>query len=334
MRFLCVILLIFSLADCSVFAQSTTATSRIPTPRFGSIRHIDSFPSKYVQARPVDVWLPDGYDSSMNASSMNASSMNAPCKRYPVLYMHDGQMLFDSAITWNKQEWCADETASRLQREGKIRECIIVGVWNNGRMRAFEYFPEKPFRSLPQPIQDSLLNASPTKNIHSDAYLKFLTQEVKTFVDSSFATLPDVKNTFVAGSSMGGLISMYAISEYPSVFGGAACISTHWVGSRNLAHSEACSRAFQRYMVKKFPTPKQGGIARTIYFDYGTATLDSLYKPHQIKVDKILRKKGYTPKEWQTREFLGEDHSERAWSKRFEIPLLFLLGNSSSEKAR
>ncbi|MFY8001685.1 MAG: alpha/beta hydrolase [Candidatus Kapaibacteriota bacterium] len=302
--------LILLLCSSSLFAQ-TTATKSVPTPSVGAIRHFEQFPSAFLPARNVDVWLPAGYEEKIRSG-----------KKFAVLYMHDGQMLFDTSITWNKQEWGVDETVSELLGKGSIRDCIVVGMWNSGKTRHLDYFPQKVFESFPQAMRDSLFPG--VASIQSDAYLKFITQELKPFIDSTFATLKDRNNTFVAGSSMGGLISMYALCQYPSVFGGAACLSTHWVGNIKFSNT-VIPRAFNRYIQENFPKPNTKEFTHKIYFDFGTKTLDSLYKPHQIMVDGTMRKKGYTKKNWITREFPGEDHSERAWAKRLALPLVFLL---------
>ncbi|MEI6748022.1 MAG: alpha/beta hydrolase [Bacteroidales bacterium] len=291
-------------------AQMTHVTS-------GSIKSFEKFPSKFVDARTLDVWLPDGYNVK---------------KKYAVLYMQDGQMLFDSTINWNHQEWAVDETMEKLISEGKIRNCIVVGIWNS-RVRHSDYFPQKPFESLSRAEQDTIFNAARNKLgstdkqpvfskkiIQSDNYLKFLVQEVKPFIDSSFSTLTDRANTFISGSSMGGLISMYAICEYPGVFGGAACLSTHWPGIFRVENNPVPA-AFFNYLKNKLPSPK----THKFYFDYGSETLDSLYKPYQIEVDKIMVAKGYSTKNWITREFPGDEHSEKAWRKRFYMPATFLL---------
>ena len=128
------------------------------------------------------------------------------------------------------------------------------------------------------------------------------------------------KHTFIAGSSMGGLISLYAICEYPKVFGGAACLSTHWPGVF-YTDKNPIPEQFFKYLKKKLPNPNN----HKIYFDFGTATLDAMYEPYQIEVDKIMKQKGYTSKSWITKKFEGEDHSEVAWAKRLHIPLVFLL---------
>lgn len=279
----------------------------------GTVKRLEKFESKFVDARNVDVWLPDGYSAK---------------KKYAVLYMHDGQMLFDASTTWNKQEWEVDETIGRLLKNGKIKDVIVVGVWNNGEKRRMEYAPQKAFNYLsPQDKIKLAAEVDPnTKKplfgeLLADNYLRFLVQELKPYIDKNFSTKKDRDNTFVAGSSMGGLISMYAISEYPEIFGGAACLSTHWVGLFR-ADNNPIPAAIMAYMRDKLPAPKN----HKIYFDYGTATLDALYPPFQAQVDEIMRKKGFTETNWTTRAFAGEDHSEKAWAKRFEIPLMFLLG--------
>jgi len=116
------------------------------------------------------------------------------------------------------------------------------------------------------------------------------------------------------GSSMGGLISLYALCEYPDIFAGAACISTHW---------PALDGVFLQYVENYLPVPGN----HFIYFDFGTETLDAIYETYQVKVDSIMNAKGYLPnKNWITQKFEGADHSEKAWKERVHIPLLFLLG--------
>lgn len=290
------------------------APAQLPSAGSGTVQRFENFPSRYVAARNVDVWLPDGYTAR---------------KRYAVLYMHDGQMLFDSMRNWNGQEWQVDETAGRLLRERKIRDVIVVGIWNTGLSRHTEYFPQKAFEALPLPLRDSLYKKFGSgendlfyrKQVQSDAYLKFLVEELKPFVDSVFTTRKERENTFIAGSSMGGLISMYAICEYPEVFGGAACLSTHWPGLF-VAEDNPVPQAILAYLQSRLPDPK----THRFYFDLGSVELESWYPPFQKQADEILRAGGYSRKNWQTRVFPGENHSERAWAKRLEIPLVFLLG--------
>jgi predicted alpha/beta superfamily hydrolase len=279
----------------------------------GQIRHFLNFPSRYIAARNIDVWLPSDYN---------------PKKKYAVLYMHDGQMLYDSTTTWNKKEWGIDETMHLLQNQHKIMPCIVVGVWNSGVGRHADYLPQKAIESLPQAVQDSLYQSVRTNGaavfhgikVQSDNYLKFLVTELKPFIDSSFSTRPQAKYTFVAGSSMGGLISMYAFCEYPLVFGGAACLSTHWPGI--FSANNPLPDAFLQYLQQHLPAPGY----RKLYFDYGTATLDALYEPFQKRADAIVKSKGYSAKNWTTLKLEGAPHSEEAWQSRFDQIAIFLLG--------
>ncbi len=289
-----------------------TIHAQLPKVSSGSIKRYENFTSAFVTARNVDVWLPDGYSSE---------------KKYAVLYMHDGQMLYDTAITWNHAAWNADDMISKLQSEGKLINVIVVGVWNSGNTRHADYFPQKPYESLTQIQKDSitaqLQRAGRTKDIFqpvSDNYLKFLVTELKPFIDKTYSTKTNKEKTFIMGSSMGGLISMYAICEYPQVFGGAACLSTHWPGVWSLENNPVPD-AFINYLKTHLPNPR----IHKIYFDCGDQALDALYPPIQKKVDEVMQQQGYDTKHWQTKYFPGENHSEQSWSKRLDIPLLFLL---------
>ena len=297
---------LFSIIANACFGQ-------IPQVSRGTIQQFSNFPSKFVAARNIDVWLPPYYDNK---------------KKYPVLYMEDGKALFDSTIMWNKQEWGVDETMASLIKQKEIKECIVVGIWNSEATRQVDYFPQKAFELLTPNQQDAYYAAHIgdrqllVGKVQSDNYLKFLVQELKPFIDSTFNVLTDAKNTFVAGSSYGGLITLYAICEYPNVFGSAACLSTHWPGILT-NENNPIPAAIMSYLKENLPDPKN----HKIYFDYGTATLDSLYKPIQQQVDKIMKSKGYNKKTWMTKEFIGADHTEKSWGKRLYIPFIFLLGD-------
>ena len=93
----------------------------------GVIKRIENFPSKYVRPRNLDVWLPDNYSNN---------------EKYAVLYKHDGQMLFDAETTWNKQEWKVDEIMSDLISTKKIKNTIVVAIWNHSDIRHSDYYPK------------------------------------------------------------------------------------------------------------------------------------------------------------------------------------------------
>ncbi|GAA4823574.1 alpha/beta hydrolase [Algivirga pacifica] len=291
------------------FSQTTQQASS------GKIERIEHFPSHLVTPRNIDVWLPEHYDGK---------------KKFSVLYMHDGQMLYDSSTTWNGQAWDVDDIGAKLMKEGKVKDFIVVGIWNPGpQLRHQNYFPEKPYEHLSEVERDSVLSqlkqAGRTQENEfepiSDRYLKFIVTELKPLIDQTYAVHTDKKHTFIAGSSMGGLISMYAFCEYPSVFGGAACLSTHWIGTFT-DKNNPIPKAFQDYLKENLP-PAQN---RKIYFDCGDETLDRFYPPIQKEVDKIMRSHGYDKKTWMTRYYPGKNHSEEAWKERLHVPLIFLLG--------
>jgi predicted alpha/beta superfamily hydrolase len=299
------VFILFNVFFTNIFCQTVTVPS-------GSVKRFNDFKSKYIAPRHVDVWLPKGYNSTL---------------KYAVLYMHDGQMLFDSTQNLNHKEWCVDETMSHLIAEKKVKNCIIVAI-HNTRARHADYYPQKPFENLPRSYRDSLLNYArqnpktglfPDK-VQSDNYLKFIVLELKPFIDKQFSTLSNRKNTFIAGSSMGALISMYALCEYPSVFGGAACLSTHWIGT--LEVTQRIPDTFMAYLKDCLPSPK----THKVYFDHGTTTLDAFYPSFQKQADAIMLSKGFNSKNWITRVFQCDDHSEKSWAKRLNIALVFLLG--------
>jgi enterochelin esterase-like enzyme len=282
-----------------------------PVVSSGTLNYFSNFESKFVAARDVEIWLPNGYSAN---------------KKYAVLYMHDGQMLFDAATTWNKQAWEVDETASKLQADQQTRDFIVVGI-NNTNKRHPEYFPQKPYESLTDTQKQLVTQALKEKGRItdefvpvSDAYLQFLVTELKPYIDSHYAVDSSPAATYIAGSSMGGLISLYALCEYPNVFGGAACLSTHWPGIFAV-EGNPVPDAFLRYMRTHLPNPN----THKIYFDYGDQTLDALYPPLQQKVDEVMKEKGFESKHWRTQFFPGKDHSEQSWKERLAIPLQFLL---------
>jgi predicted alpha/beta superfamily hydrolase len=273
----------------------------------GKILRMDNFPSKYIKTRPIDVWLPETYSAE---------------NTYSVLYMHDGQMLFDASTTWNKQEWKVDEWASKLISSGKVDDFIVVAIHNIPDIRWQDLFPQKAFGFLSEEDKKTVKNIGGSLNfsLNGDNYLRFVVNELKPFIDSKFSTKPDKQHTFVMGSSMGGLMSMYAISEYPQVFEGAACLSTHWVGAQ-VVEDNPFPEAIFSYMENNLP---EAGNHR-LYFDYGDKTLDEHYPQYAPRVNEILTQKGYTDKDSKNLFFKGEGHSEDAWNKRLDQPLEFLL---------
>ncbi len=296
------LILVFSL----FLLYGLQACAQVPKPSAGKIVHYDSFASKFIQKRPIDIWLPEGYNSN---------------QKYAVLYMFDGQNLFDSTGTWNHAEWGVDENLTELFKKPNFKKCIVVGVQNIPTIRWFEYFPEKPFEALPQPLKKGMSSYAKMDKPLSDEYLKYIVQEVKPFVDSLFSTKKDPANTIIAGSSMGGLMSFYAICEYPNVFGSAACFSSHWIGTDPNKQFPQIPNAFVSYADKNLPDPN----THKIYFDYGTVGLDSTYEPTQKRIDDVMQKHNFDKSNWMTLKFPGDSHEEKAWRRRFNSPMEFIL---------
>lgn len=259
--------------------------------------------STNVDERTVDIWLPDGYSAD---------------KKYAVLYMHDGQMLYNGSRAWNAREWDVDTTVNNLMKNGAIRDVIVVGIFNNGDKRHIEYFPQKAIDNISGIQHQKVLDLMPGGPL-ADKYLTFIVTELKPFIDATYSTKPDRKNTFIAGSSMGGLISMYAICEYPQYFAGAACLSTHWIGTFD--NNKEIPEAFNEYLKKHLPAAR----SHKIYFDHGTVGLDANYPQYQKMIDATVKAAGYTDKSFLTLEFPGDDHNETCWAARLHTPLTFLL---------
>jgi enterochelin esterase-like enzyme len=318
MRLFSVIFSALSLASCSISTQEKS--SSVQEFRLDTLSGIASrtlirthLQSDYIEDRSLDIWLPSSYDEG---------------KKHNVLYIFDGQMLFDSNNTWNGQEWCVDEIVDSLINEQYILPTIVVGLYNGGMSRSFEYFPQNPATNLNSVFADSLFsNIAYQHNldlgyaINSDNYLKYVVVEVKPFIDSSFHVKDSAIHNAIMGSSMGGLMSLYAIGEYPDIFGTSLCLSTHWPGG--FSENNQIPQVFASY-IKEYIQPDRVG---KIYFDYGTETLDSMYGPIQKKMDVLLTDNGFNYAEnWVTREFLGAAHDEQSWSKRLHIPLIYAFG--------
>ncbi|MGB6229852.1 MAG: alpha/beta hydrolase-fold protein, partial [Litorimonas sp.] len=257
--------------------------------------------SDRVTTRDVEVWLPSSYASQ-------------PDRRYPVLYMHDGQNLFDPTQSqYSGWDWGVDEAMTALGLDA-----IVVGVHSDSETRGDDYLPQKAGLENPDAFLDEIGELT-ADNLNADDYLRFLVEEIKPRIDSEFRTKPDCANTSVMGSSAGALISLYAISEYPGTFCQAGMVS---------AHFPLGNGALVDWFADHLPDP----ATHRLYFDYGTETLDYNYEPYQDRMDVAVEAAGYERGvNWTTRKYEGDDHSERAWRNRVHVPLQFLLTGESVE---
>ena len=264
----------------------------------------------------VWVWLPPEYEAAKG-------------KRFPVLYMHDGQNLFDKALTGYNQEWHMDEAIPRMVRQGDLRSWIVVGV-QSPRSRYRALFPQKMLPLLPADFQKrvtGLEDGGPTGDFAGDAYLEFMVDVVKPRVDREFRTLTGSEDTAVMGSSMGGLMAFYAMAEYPQVFGQAAAVSMH-VGlastsEKGVDHDKLAAdaaAAFRKYLAISKMKPG----ANRLYIDHGTGTLDGSYGPYSAALVPVLEAAGWKGPNFMFRTYAGAEHNETAWAQRVDIPLAFL----------
>ena len=258
----------------------------------GDLR-IHEFTSRiFRNKRFLRVWLPPGYDLPENSG-----------KRYPVFYLNDGQNLFEAATSFTGIEWQVDETADRLIREGRIPPTIFVGIDNAQVERVKEYIP---YRSLNPLLLRPL----------GDRYPNFLTQEVMPYVHQTYRAAKGSENSFLGGSSLGGLIALYTILNKPGVFGGALLESVSlWVANRQVLKD---SRAFRGWPQKIFLAVGTQEAGRD---DKNRQTLENVRE-----LERILRRSGLDDRRLRVEIAEGATHSEGAWAARFPGAVQFLLG--------
>jgi predicted alpha/beta superfamily hydrolase len=237
--------------------------------------------------RQVRLYLPPGYAASG--------------KRYPVLYMHDGQNLFDDATAY-AGEWKIDETLDTLSKAGQL-DLIVVGIDNGQEHRMTE------------------LNAWHNPRFGPAAegreYMDFIVKVVKPLIDRSYRTLPDRANTAIMGSSMGGLASHYAIAQYPEVFSKAGVFSpAYWTAQPSFD------------FVAARPVPKDARI----FMLMGEKEGDSMV-PDVERMASVVRKSGHPERNMVLKIVPGAQHNEGFWSSEFREAVLWLFAPEASSQA-
>lgn len=292
-------------------AACASIAAGIPTPApsskhvsDGRLEYLKIYSPQMADTMEVDVWLPAGYDTR---------------QRYPVMYMHDGQNLFDANTTWNRQSWEIDSMVGPLMAKGLIAPAIVVGVYSRPDTRVGDLMPDKPIKAINSDSIASLIAAKCPGGVKGGEYTAFIATTLKPLIDQLYSTRPQPESTFVMGSSMGGLASIYAMCEYPGVFGGAACLSTHWSGLSK--RNDIFPAAMRDYLLKSLPRNGR----HKLYMDCGDQTIDQVYIPYFFEMNALADSLGYDNARLLTPFFPGHDHSERSWASRAAIPFRFLL---------
>lgn len=271
----------------------------------GNLWHADIFSPELNETIRIDVWTPDGYTAS---------------KLYPVIYMHDGQNLFDANSTWNHQAWEIDSVLGSLIADKKVRPAIVVGIHSVDTTRIGDLMPERVVEMTPPGEVRDFIDRMCRGQYRADEYLSFIVNTLKPIIDDKFSTLTDCKSTSIMGSSMGGLISIYGLSEYFEVFGAAVCMSTHWTGA--IGDNTDFPTAMKYYLMDRLPR----GTDHRLYFDNGDCDYDSQYLPAYEMMNRLFDFLGYQEGDClKTGVFQGHSHSEKSWSERVDIPLQFIL---------
>ena len=261
----------------------------------GTIRCHNLIPSRHIKGgRDVIVYLPPGYNEAKPA-------------RYPVLYMHDGQNLFDAATAFANQEWGLDELVESLIGAEIIEPLIIIGVYNAGEKRIAEYTHVRDRKGQGGRIRP---------------HARFLVEELKPFIDSEYRTLPDTANTGLGGSSLGGLATLYLGLHYPQVFGKLIVMSPSvwW------AH-----RAILREVRKA-----QGKFNQKIWIDIGTcegSAPEICVRDVRDLRDALLQRGWKLGHDLRHVEDEGAGHDEKAWGYRMKDALTFLFSPPGRERS-
>jgi len=249
------------------------------------LRKHERFRSKFLHnRRNLIVYLPPGYEKQA-------------WRHFPVLYLHDGQNLFDGATSFIPgMDWHVGQTADGLVSAGEIEPLIIVGIYNTGTNRISEYTPTRMKK----------LGGG-----RADRYAKFLIEELKPFIDQEYRTLSGPRHTGIGGSSLGGLVSLYLGLKLAHVFGRLAALSPSvWWNQR----------VMQRFAVAVNPDPRP-----RIWLDVGTKEGPNIVQDVEQFRDVLLQKGWRLGDDLYYECIDGGEHNEAAWAKRVGPFLRFLF---------
>ncbi len=242
--------------------------------------------------RFLRVWLPPGYDEAQNAA-----------RRYPVLYLNDGQNLFEPSTSFTGVEWGVDETADRLIRENAISPMIFVGIDNTGKDRLREYMPHRSMHPRMLRVQGKY-------------YPKFLMNEVMPFVEAHYRVATGPENTGLGGSSLGGLIALYTAIVQPELIGRLLLESPSlWASNRQIIKDSRAVRIWPERIFLAVGTGEAGSPERS------RTVVDDVRE-----FSAIVRRAVLSEQRLRLVIQEGAGHNESAWAGRFPEALQFLFG--------
>ncbi len=309
MNIKCTLLVILFSSFSNLYAKSKVS--------FGYIEYLE-FYSDIIGKRNVEIYSPNNFLVNDQTN---------------FIFMQDGQMLYDSTITWNNQDWNIDGMFSKRKANNNI---IIIGVnsanksgdgFFDNTKRYSEYFPKESLKYFNDNFKTFIYNNFINKRKFD--YLSFIVDELIPFVEQKYNISLNKNNTGIIGSSMGGLLALNAIIEHPSTFGFAGCFSVHWIGIKpidfvllsfrnKVTEDKDLVEGLKKYIKSNINNLDD----HRLYFDFGTIGLDQYYSLPQNEIDKILIKNKIN---FKSLKFDSHSHEEKYWAQRFEGALNFLI---------
>ena len=260
----------------------------------GDLRLHEFSSRTFRNTRFLRVWLPPSYEDPENSG-----------RRYPVLYLNDGQNLFESSTSFTGVEWQVDETASRLIHEGIVPPMIIVGIDNAGKDRFREYMPHRSLNPMMLRVQ-------------GQRYPAFLIKDVMPFIARNYRVAVGPESTGLGGSSLGALISLYTAAARPGVIGHLLLESPSlWASNRQMIKE---SRGITRWPERIFLAT---GTAEAGHKDRDQSMVDDVRE-----LAALFRRTGLDETHLRLAVDEGATHHESAWARRFPEALAFLFGGS------
>jgi predicted alpha/beta superfamily hydrolase len=274
----------------------TTENASSPAIRAGGAAgdlRLHEFRSRiFRNTRFLRIWLPPGYDDDESQG-----------KHYPVLYLNDGQNLFEAISAFGGVEWQVDETAERMIREGTVPPLIVVGIDNTGKDRLREYMPHRSMHPMMLRVQGR-------------HYPDFLMKEVMPFVEQNYRVETRPEFTGLGGSSLGALIALHTAIAKPGIFGRLLIESPSlWASNRQIIKESRKVRIWPERIFLAVGTAEAGNAQRS------RSVVDDVKE-----LAAILRRAVLSEKRLRLVIKEGAGHTESAWAERFPEALQFLFG--------